>query len=251
MGVLRVNVIVPSASNKVRLRWSEPANAADAGTAGNYTVDGGVTVSAAVVVAGSDNREVDLTLTGLVNPTIYTVTVANVRDIASGTAIVPNNEQGKFIWGESGDTSLNGVVETGGMLIRRDRGLSGDQLLGYNIGDIDLYVSVTGANWDSTAARLRVVAGETLIATAPTFTTTNYTITPPPGAPGLTVTGVTLGTNYVDLALSGNPVAGSYYITVAGSTLTSIVSSRINLLTTVLWTAEPQRRRSNFNTGFN
>lgn len=137
MGTLRVNVIEPhpTTNNKVRVTFSEAVNVADAQTIGNYSVSGGVTVTAAAVVVGSPvtQSQVDLTLTGLANGTTYTITVINVRDQASSTAIISPNEQGKFIWREYGDTNLNGVVEQGGSVQHNTRLLTGDQLLGYNV----------------------------------------------------------------------------------------------------------------------
>lgn len=135
MGTLRVGLVEahPTTNNKIRLNWSEPANAADAGTTGNYSISGGPTVSAAVVVAGSNNGQVDLTLAGLTNGTTYIVTVINVRAIAGGVAIISPNEQQRFIWREVGDNNLNGVVETGGTIARANRNFIGDQLLGYNV----------------------------------------------------------------------------------------------------------------------
>lgn len=134
MGVLRVGVIVPhpTTNNKIRLQWSENVNTPAATTAGNYTFTGGVTCSAAAMVAGT-NAQTDLTLSGLVNGTTYTVTVANVQDAATSTAIVSPNEKGAFIWRETGDNNLNGVVEVGGMITRANRNFTGDQLLGYNV----------------------------------------------------------------------------------------------------------------------
>ena len=137
MGTLRVGVIEPhpTTNNKVRLTFSEAVIVGDAQTIGNYSVSGGVTVTAAAVVVGSPvaQSQVDLTLTGLANGTTYTVTVINVRDQASSTAIISPNEKGSFIWREYGDTNLNGVVEQGGMVQHQDKGYYGDQLLGYNV----------------------------------------------------------------------------------------------------------------------
>lgn len=155
MGTLRVNLIEPhpTTNNKVRLTFSEAVNVSDAQTSGNYSVSGGVTVSAAAVVTGSPvaQSQVDLTLSGLANGTTYTVTVINVRDQASSTAIISPNEQSKFIWREVGDTNLNGVVEQGGTLQPIVRTLTGDQLLGYNVlGSKDItppiITNVTPAN---------------------------------------------------------------------------------------------------------
>lgn len=148
MGVLRVGLIEPhpTDNNKVRVRWSEAVNAPGATTAGNYTFTGGVACSAAVMVAGTGNTQTDLTLTGLVNGTTYTMTVANVQDTATATAIVPPNDEGTFIWRAIGDNNLNGVVEQGGTIPQRaNREFTGDQLLGYNVlgnGDADTTLPV-------------------------------------------------------------------------------------------------------------
>lgn len=142
MGVLRVGLIEPhpTLNNRVRLTWSEAVNTPAATTAGNYTLSGGATCSAAAMVAGSGNTQTDLTLTGLALSTTYELTVANVQDAASSTAIVSPNEKGRFIWRESGDNNLNGVVHEGGMIPQRaNRNFTGDQLLGYNVlGSRDL-----------------------------------------------------------------------------------------------------------------
>lgn len=135
MGVLIVSYVGrhPTDANKVRVIWSEPANAADAATFGNYSIDGGLTVSAAAVVVGSGNLMADLTLSAVpVMATLYTVTVVNVRDIATSTAIVAPNNDGKFLSGTA-DVRLNGVPEFGGLILRTPRNLVGDRPLGYNV----------------------------------------------------------------------------------------------------------------------
>lgn len=135
MGTLRVGLVEahPTTNNKIRLTFSEPTNNPAAETAGNYTFTGGLTCTNAVWVAGTFNTKVDLTLTGLINGTTYEVTVANVQDSASSTAIVNPNQKQSFIWREVGDSNLNGVVEQGGSITRSRRNFTGDQLLGYNV----------------------------------------------------------------------------------------------------------------------
>lgn len=137
MGVLRVQFASahPTLSNRIRVQWSEPANAADAATTGNYAIDNGVTVTGAAVVAGSNNTFVDLTVTGLASGVaFYTLTVINVRDIASSTPIVSPGSVQHFQWKGLGDNNLNGVPEIGGTLTHVDPIRFGDRALGYNIG---------------------------------------------------------------------------------------------------------------------
>lgn len=136
----------PAAPAKIRVTWSEPANAADAATSGNYTFDHGVTVSAAVVVAGTNNTQVDLTVSALSKSVAYKITVANVRDIAGGVAISSPRNEIVFIWLGVGDNNLNGVPEFGGLLMHVPPFRIGDQPLGYNVlGSPDI-TSPTVAN---------------------------------------------------------------------------------------------------------
>lgn len=134
MGVLHAQFIErhPTDALKLRLTWSEPANAADAGTFGNYAIDNGVTVSAAAVVAGSGNLQVDLTVSAIVLTTTYTLTISNVRDVATSTAIISPNNQQKYVFGTA-DERLNGVPHQGGLLERGVREHIGDKALGYNV----------------------------------------------------------------------------------------------------------------------
>src|SRR4051812_37850711 len=119
MGVLKVQWMQrnASANNKVRLAWSEPANAADAATSGNYSADNSMTISAAVVVAGTNNMQVDLTVNAIARNVQYHITVINVRDIAGGTPITGNQAVGTFKDGV-GDNNLDGIPIHGGQLIR-------------------------------------------------------------------------------------------------------------------------------------
>lgn len=134
MGVIFVKYVERHSTDalKLRLTWSEPADATDAGTSGNYAVDNGVTVSAAVVVAGSGNLQVDLTLSAIALAVLYTVTVSNVKDIATSTAIIAPNNQNKYEFGTA-DERLNGVPHEGGLLERGVREVMGDKALGYNV----------------------------------------------------------------------------------------------------------------------
>lgn len=137
MGILRVQNVArhPSDAAKIRVTWSEPAVAADAGTAGNYALagPGGLTISAATVVAGSGNLQVDLTASGaLISGSAYTVTVSNVRDIATNTAIVPNNHEAVLLTGMA-DNGLNGVPHAGGLRAPVPPLRIGDKPMGYNV----------------------------------------------------------------------------------------------------------------------
>lgn len=134
MGALRVQYAErhPTASNKIRVTWSEPANASDAATAGNYAMSGGVTVSAAAVVSGA-NLQADLTVSTLAKSTAYTLTVSNVRDVASSTPISSPRNQQVFTWLGLGDDQLDGVPIHGGLIARVSRAFVGDFYLGYNI----------------------------------------------------------------------------------------------------------------------
>lgn len=137
MGTLRVQHTArhPSDASKIRVTWSEPAVAADAGTAANYALSGAgsPTVSAAAVVAGTGNLQVDITASiPLQSGQLYMVTVSNVRDIATSTAIVANNNVGRMLTGMA-DNGLNGVPHNGGLLMHQPPFRSGDKPLGYNV----------------------------------------------------------------------------------------------------------------------
>ena len=72
-------------ANRVLVIFSEPVDSVTGQTPGNFTINNGVSVSAATFFNG-DIRTIALTTSTLVNGNTYTVTVSNVRD----TAATPN-----------------------------------------------------------------------------------------------------------------------------------------------------------------
>lgn len=210
----------PSASNKVRVYWSEPANAADAGTFGNYAINNGVTVSAAAVVANTNNLQVDLTVSGLAKPTVFTLTVSNVRDIAGGVAISAPRNQAVFIWLGVGDNNLDGIPEHGGLLKtpRGRTGLIGDRPLGYNVGGIQANYRVNNAIPQS-AKVVRIELNEQLRAVTPSslydaLNPSNYTFIG--GVKAVSVAFV--DTRHFDITLDTEMVIGnSYTVRICGA----------------------------------
>lgn len=138
----------PTAGNKIRVYWSEPSNAADAATAGNYAMTGGVTVSAAAVVANTNNMQVDLTVSTLAKGVVYTLTVSNVRDIATSTPITTPGNQTAFIWLGVADNNLDGIPEHGGLLQRLKRVGTGDRPLGFNVDQTVEQTSISGSDFN-------------------------------------------------------------------------------------------------------
>lgn len=136
MGVLKVIYVAhhPTSASQLRVTFSEAANPTDAATAANYALDHSVTVSAAVVVSGSSNKQADITVSALSKSVAYKLTVSNVRDSATSTAITSANNQAVFIWLGVGDDNLDGVPEHGGLIARVTRAnFKGDDALGYNV----------------------------------------------------------------------------------------------------------------------
>jgi hypothetical protein len=66
--------------------FSEPVTAAAANPA-RFTLSGGVTVTAAAFVDGTDNREITVTTSPHANSTSYTVTLNGIKDLAGNTAV--------------------------------------------------------------------------------------------------------------------------------------------------------------------
>jgi hypothetical protein len=80
---------------KLTVNFSEPVTSPSATTAGNYTLNGGATVSAATLSA--DRFSVTLTTSKLTQNTPYTLTVSNVKDNA-GNSIVANSTANFTSW---------------------------------------------------------------------------------------------------------------------------------------------------------
>jgi len=73
----------------VRVFFNEPVEQAGAQTASNFTIDNGVSISAATLAA--DRRTVTLTTSALLKNVTYTLAVNNIRDrAASPNSIAPN-----------------------------------------------------------------------------------------------------------------------------------------------------------------
>ncbi len=75
--------------------FDQPVDSASAATAGNYALDKGVTVSAAVLVG---DRTVRLTTSAQIPSTVYKVTVNNVKNL-SGKAVAANSSKDFTSWG--------------------------------------------------------------------------------------------------------------------------------------------------------
>ncbi|MFN8062866.1 MAG: Ig-like domain-containing protein [Vicinamibacterales bacterium] len=99
------------AATQVRVVFSEPVEQASATSVANYTVSGGVTVSAASL--GADTRTVTLTVSTLVTG-VYTLTVSNVRDRATPPNTITAGAQATFSFTASDTTppSLVSVTAT-------------------------------------------------------------------------------------------------------------------------------------------
>jgi len=78
-------------ATQVDVTFNEDVDQTTAETAGNYTIDNGITVSAAVRDAGN-LALVHLTVSSLSSGTTYTITINNVEDL-SGNAILPNSQE--------------------------------------------------------------------------------------------------------------------------------------------------------------
>lgn len=81
-----VSVEGSDAFTTATVKFDQPVTAPSATTAGNYTLDKGVTVSAAALV---DQFTVRLTTSRQAENTAYTLTINNVQNLG-GTAVVPN-----------------------------------------------------------------------------------------------------------------------------------------------------------------
>jgi len=82
-------------NTKIRLTFSEPISDASASAAINYTVSGGISVSAAVLSA--DTTNVLLTVSPMNFVTSYTVTVNNIQDLAAPPNTIVPNSQASFL----------------------------------------------------------------------------------------------------------------------------------------------------------
>lgn len=107
-----------ASANTIQLVFSEPVEAASATTASNYQIDGGLTISAAVM--GADTRTVILTASAaFAYETVYTLRVSGVRDRAVAQNVILANSAITFtareyvpinIGGMGATTSVNGGV---------------------------------------------------------------------------------------------------------------------------------------------
>lgn len=84
--------LVCGTTNQVEVLFSRPVTAVTAQNIGNYGLDGGATVSGAVLDAGG--QLVTLTTSALAAAQLYTLTVNNVAGVSGGT--VPANSQASF-----------------------------------------------------------------------------------------------------------------------------------------------------------
>ena len=74
-------------SGRIRVQFSEPVDPVSAGTARNYVLDGGATVTQAELL--DDNLTVLLRAVSLAEATDYRLTIAGVRDLSAGRNPVP------------------------------------------------------------------------------------------------------------------------------------------------------------------
>ena len=97
----------------VQLQFNENVDPATAGNAANYSIDNGITVSAAQRNAG-DFSLVDLTVSALSGSINYTVTVTNVEDLF-GNAIVSDNASFSYIPANApGDVIITEIMQNPG-----------------------------------------------------------------------------------------------------------------------------------------
>jgi len=144
-------------ATSVQVVFSEPVTTASAQTVGNYAINNGVTISAAVL--GGDTVTVTLT-TSTLAPGNYTLTVNNVADRAPSPNVILPNSQGAFSYALSPVfNAAASAVDTDGnnnaSLVLAQGALTG----GYIVVGISMYdpvagASVTGVTYDGAAMTL-------------------------------------------------------------------------------------------------
>ncbi|HUS35494.1 MAG TPA: lamin tail domain-containing protein, partial [Verrucomicrobiae bacterium] len=160
-----------ASANTIQLSFSEPVEATSATTAGNYTIDGGLTISGAVM--GADTKTVILTTSGAFTyNTVYTVRVSNVKDRAVAGNVILANSAITFtareyvpinIGGTGSTTSVSGGVDVSGM--GADIGGTSDQFhFGYQqrTGNFDIQVRVANLAGADMWTKAGLMARETL-----------------------------------------------------------------------------------------
>jgi hypothetical protein len=159
-------------ADRIRLQFSEPMDAASAGVTGNFLVNGGVTVTGAVL--DSDANAILLTVAGMNFAQNYTVTISNLRDRARTPNTITANSTVSFLALELTAQNIGGG--TGGIqrigpgafdLTGQGRGVSGgnDQFqLSWErrTGDFDLQVRMTDLGISSAFLRAGLMVRPTL-----------------------------------------------------------------------------------------
>jgi hypothetical protein len=115
-----------SAQQTVNIGFSEPLDASSAANKANYSIDKGVTVNSATVVANAGTAVVQLGVSGIQAGTSYTLTINNVKDrgnnaLAGNTApftaysafydFSSGTPAGTFITGSSGKILPDGTLQ--------------------------------------------------------------------------------------------------------------------------------------------
>jgi hypothetical protein len=144
-------------ATSVQVLFSEPVEEASAETVGNYSISGGVTISAAVL--GGDTRTVTLTTSAL-TPGNYTLTVNNVKDRATVPNVILPNSQAAFSYAVSpvfnaaasavdvdGNNSASVVLAQGALT-------GGYIVVGVSMWDPVIGASITSVTYDGVAMTL-------------------------------------------------------------------------------------------------
>jgi len=178
-----ITSVTAVAATTVQVVFSEPVATASAQTLGNYSINNGVTISAAVL--GADTRTVTLTTSVLVTGN-YTVTVNNVTDRATPpNPIAPNSQAGFSYTADTTRPTITSVTVVNATTVQvlfsePVTMASAETVANYGIsGGVTISAAVLGADT------------RTVTLTTSTLASGNYT---------LTVNNVT------DLATPGNPI---------------------------------------------
>ncbi len=101
--------VVNLGTTSVKVTFSEPVQELSATNKNNYTLSGGLTISAGTLA--SDLRSVTLTVSPLDYGTSYTLTVSNVRDRSSGANVIQAGSQKTFTALEYSPTTIGGIAD--------------------------------------------------------------------------------------------------------------------------------------------
>ena len=84
----------------VKVTFSEPVDSTTGGNASNYSLTGGINVTAATVADAPNDETVILTTSRQDEGTMYTLTVENVQDLFGNTIATASMEFSSFVWQE-------------------------------------------------------------------------------------------------------------------------------------------------------